>query len=255
MITINSNVYDVSEFMKVSAKQANFALSKTINDSLYSIKDDYIKSFSTIFDKPNMKYLKTAFTVKKSTKTSLAGMIEVSPWDMGKGQTPEAVLLHHVAGGDRPLKRFEKAMIGSGFMGSNMIAVPGAGAKLDQYGNIRGSFSAMLISYFGGYRKAGFDGNMKQATRDKMARMGKSKKQAKKINGVVYFMSKGGKFARGIWSKTGTHGSRVMPVVLFVRTPNYKKRFDFYGIADRNIQANFKDRYVKNFEFAMSTAK
>ncbi|MDD5212249.1 MAG: hypothetical protein PHV62_07525 [Sulfuricurvum sp.] len=255
MIKIESNVYDISKFIDISSKQATFALSKTINDSLYSIKDDYIKSFETIFDKPNMRFLKTAFTIKKSTKTSLAGMIEVSPWDMGKGQTPEAVLLHHVIGGDRPLKKFEKAMIGSGFMGSNMIAVPAAGAKLDQYGNIKGSFSSMLISYFSAYRKAGFEGNMKQSTRDKMAKIGRTKKQAKKINGVMYFMSNGGKMAPGIWSKTGIHGSRVKPVILFVRTPNYKQRFDFYGIADKNIQTNFKDRYAKNFDFAMSTAK
>jgi hypothetical protein len=248
--------------MKVSSKQATFALSKTINDSLYSIKEDYLKSFETIFDKPNMNYLKTAFTVKKSTKTNLAGMIEVSPWDMGKGQTPEAVLLHHVIGGDRPLKRFEKAMIGSGFMNSNMIAVPAGGAKIDQYGNIKGSFSSMLISYFGAYRKAGFDGNMKQETRDKMARYAKIKKtkydrknKAKVINGVVYFMSNGGKFAAGIWAKTGHSGRNIKPVILFVRTPNYKKRFDFYGIADMNIQTNFKDRYAKNFELAMSTAR
>ena len=52
--------------------------------------------------------------------------------------------------------------------------------------------------------------------------------------------SKVGKLAPGIYQRfTFASGTSVKPVMFFVALPSYKRRLDFYGIAERKAVAEF----------------
>lgn len=280
---VESNIKDIQHYIKSIEKQIAFTTSKTINDLLFGIKDRNLQQFEKIFDRPNMNFLKSSFTIKKSTKSDLLGSIAINYNKKGKGASPLDVLGHQVNPDKRGNRRFENLMKRQGLMGSSMYALPSRSAGsnvIDQYGGISGKFAKWIISYLGQYQSAGFSANMTKKKKDKIHNIGRSKtsgyyrnkkdKEAKvktgykKINGVMYFLSAGKEgfsgqrshLQAGIWKKTGTHGSNVEPVILFFnsKTP-YKKLFFFEEIAEGYINKNALILFSKNIEQAFRTAK
>lgn len=264
---INTDLKEGLDYIKKVEKQTAYATSKTINDLLFGIKSKGVAHFESVFDRPNMNFLKSSFIIKKSSKNELFGTIAISDVKKGKGASPLDVLGHQINPGMRGNRRFEKLMKRNGLMGSDMYALPsksaGAGV-LDQYGGISGRFSSWIISYFGKYDKAGFKANMTDKKKAKIHGIGTSDKGYRKINGVMYFMSAGhegfgGKRSHlqaGIWKKSGTHGSNVEPVILFfdAKSP-YEQRFDFHKMAQDHVSENAYKLFNKNFDDAMRTAR
>lgn len=273
-MNIETNAKDIQSYMSKVEKKVAYATSNTINDLLFGIRERNLKQFENIFDRPNTKFLKSSFDIKKSTKSSLFGSIMVSDNSKGKGASPLDVLGHQVNPSKRGNRRFESLMKRQGLMGSTMYALPAKDVQsgvLDQYGGISGRFSSWIISYFGAYDKAGFKANMTDKKKSKIHGIGRSKDTGyyrtkadkengvrtgfKKINGVMYFMSAGregfgGKRSHlqaGIYSKTGTHGSDIKPVILFFDSKaDYKKRFFFEEIADGYVDKYAKELFLKN---------
>lgn len=246
MISISANFKEINSYLNSIPKHINTAASKTINDSLFNLRKSYLDEFPKIFETPNMSYLQKAFQIEKSTPETLKGSLFVKEHGLGKGTAFIDVLFHHVHGDERSIKKFENAMMWHGHMGRSMIAAPTRFSKRDRYGGLDGKFNSMLLSYFGKYAKGGFDATMTPKKKAKMARYGtvkgeKSKKVYKTINGVVYFIQDrtGGHLKPGIYRKSGIHGSKIEPVILFVKKTAYKKRFDFYGIANEVVYEKF----------------
>jgi len=251
------SVLDPSNFRK--------AASKAINETLFDLRSEYLNEFPKIFDRPNMNYLKKSFQIPTSTPESLFGILEIKDDNISKSGTRFVdVLRHHIDGSNRESKKFEKNLsYDSSIMSKSMIAAPMSGAKLDQYGGLDGKFNAMLLSYFGLYRKSGFDAAMSLKKKQRMSNKGthwaskvRTGKTYKSINGVEYFMvgvgsrgRRGSPLKPGIYKRTGLHGYRVEPVMLFVRKKAYKKRFDFYGIAQRNVDQKFNDRLMSHVKW------
>lgn len=259
MSSITGNFQEVGNFINMIPKNMNRAAHKTINDTLFNLRTEYINEMPKIFDKPNMTFLRRAFQIEKATPSNLIGSLFVKQDGLGKGTSFIDVLHHHAVASEREIKKFEKAMIYHGHMGRDMIAAPASGAKLDKYGGLDGKFNSMLLSYFGSYTKAGFNATMTPKKKERMARRGtikgeRSKKKYKTINGVVYFLSGGSQgfgghrshLFPGIYKKSGIHGSNVEPVILFVKKKSYQKRFDFYGIAERVVSKNFQSSFYQN---------
>lgn len=264
---VESNIKDIQHYIKSTEKQIAFATSKTINDLLFGIKDRNLQQFEKIFDRPNMNFLKSSFTIKKSTKSDLLGSIAINYNKKGKGASPLDVLGHQVNPDKRGNRRFENLMKRQGLMGSSMYALPSRSAGsnvIDQYGGISGKFSKWIISYLGQYQSAGFSANMTDKKKSRIHKIKTSERGYKKINGVMYFLSAGKEgfggqrshLQAGIWKKTGTHGADVEPVILFFnsKTP-YKKLFFFEEIAEGYINKNASILFSKNIEQAFRTAK
>jgi len=264
---VESNIKEVQAHMSKVEKKIAYATSNTINDLLFGIRQRNLEQFEKIFDRPNTKFLKSSFDIKKSTKSSLFGSIMVGDNSKGKGASPLDVLGHQVNPSKRGNRRFETLMKRQGLMGSTMYALPAKDVQagvLDQYGGISGKFSSWIISYFGKYDKAGFKANMTDKKKSKLHGIGTSDKGYRKINGVMYFMSAGregfgGKRSHlqaGIYSKTGTHGSDIKPVILFFDAKSaYKKRFFFEEIAEGYIDKHAKELFSKNFDAEMARLK
>lgn len=163
--------------------------------------------------------------------------------DLGPGSTPAGKYLdYQIRGGSRHQKRFEKALQAVGVLPSGWLAVPGERAKVDSFGNQSIGEIRQILSWFDAAELvAGSRQNMRDKGRDKR------RKGTKKTAGFEYFVAPVGgarTFARAT-GKSGTHkmqpgiyrrtthalGSRIEPVVIFIRSARYQKRFDFYGIA------------------------
>jgi len=260
-------IKEVLNYLDNVEKQTKYATMQTINDMLYGIKNNNLEKFKTIFDRPNMNFLKNSFDITKATKAQLFGTIAISNTPKTKGASPMDVLGHQINPSIRGNRRFEKLMRRGGFMGANMYAVPSktAGSDvIDQYGGISGKFARWIISYLGQYQGAGFKANMTDKKKSRIHKIGKTSSGYRAINGVMYFISAGyqgfsgqrSHLAAGIWKKTGTHGANVEPVILFLNAKkSYGKRFDFEKIASDYIEKNYQDAFNVNFKKAMATAR
>jgi hypothetical protein len=150
--------------------------------------------------------------------------------DLGPGQTPAGKYLQfQTEGGRRAYKRFERALQLVGAMPPGWFAVPGSRAKVDAYGNQSVGEIRQILSWFDAAELvAGSRQNMRQAGRDKR------RKGTRKSAGFEYVAIPPGTrgLRPGIYRRTFfAMGRRIEPVVIFVRGANYRKRFDFYGVA------------------------
>ena len=94
-----------------------------------------------------------------------------------------------------------------------------------------------IVSWFRAFGEQGYKANSTDKTR---ARLGKDKKNG--TRGFAYFVlrQKTGKLPAGIYQRFAfAAGSAVKLVMLFVKSPNYKRRLDFYGIAEKAARAEF----------------
>lgn len=220
--------------------QLRQATAKALTDSAYEARKTVQSEMDSSFDRVT-PYIRRSVFVTPATADKLEAVVE--PRYMGgKGVDPKKILQATIFGGQRRAKRSERAFSLAGILPAGYSIVPGGACPLDQYGNIKGSFVAQLISYFQAFGEQGYKANMKDKRKDKLANVGRTVGGYKTINGVVYFVSYGNlrsgrggtHLAPGIWSKSGIHGSKVQPIMMFVRQPTYAKRLDFF---DKPVKA------------------
>lgn len=199
-----------------------YALTKTASD----IKNELVTVMARVFDRPtrftlNSLYLKTA------TKTDLSAAVLFKD---DAGSIPaNRYLGPEVDGGHRVHKSHELRLIRAGLMRSDQYAVPGAGAKLDQYGNISGGEIERILSQVGAAEQ--FAGYKANATKRSLAR-------AKRKGVGRYFAISGhGRLPDGIYLRRAAQS--IVPVIMFVRRPSYRKRLPFYETAKDVFRAKF----------------
>lgn len=227
------------------------AASKALNDVAFKARKVMQDEMQSVFQSPTPYILKTV-QVKKATPESLEATI--APTYMGgKTVDPQKILRAEVEGGPRRDKRSEKLLRSAGILPSGyQTAIPKAPlpGSDDGRGNLRGPFLAQLISYFQAFSEVGHRANMTKKKKDKLANRGVTQSGYKTINGFVYFVAygrlRGGRtshLAPGIWAKSGTHGSNVRPVLMFVRAPSYTARLSLEKIVDKvQPQAEFEKK-------------
>lgn len=224
MLTINvrSNVRDVVERMgRLSRQEANLAAAKALTFTAQADQRAEIDEMRRVFDRPT-PYALNGTRIKSATPSSLTASVFLKD-ESFKGTPAERFLGPEVEGGPRRQKRFEKALISAGLMPSDMFAVPGAKCPLDQYGNISGPFLVQLLSALGAHSEVGYLAN----------RTVRSRKRSR--TPAEYFVGRpgGGRAPLGVWQRVGR---AVYPILVFVKAPNYKQRFDFYGVAERTTE-------------------
>lgn len=213
------------------------AIARGMNNMAFEARKALGVEMRRVFDRPT-PYIANSPFVTMAKPDALTATVSMR-YPGGKGIDPEQVLQAEVIGGPRALKRYEIALQRAGVLPKGFFTVPGTGVadKLDAFGNLRGAFLVQLISYFGAFGEQGYKANMTDKRKKSLAKVGKSAGGFKTINGVQYFLSygklRGGKdahFAPGIWSRSGTHGSNVKSVLMFVRQPVYKPRLNIEAV-------------------------
>jgi len=244
-------------------RQMPFAVSLALNRTAQTIARLERAEMRRRFDRPT-PYTLNALRVVPAKKTSLTARVWFKDF-AGKGTVAEDYLLPQVEGGTRSQKRFERALRRIGIMTENEFAVPGAGAKLDAYGNMGRGQIVQILAYLQAFGEQGYRANMDAKGRARLART------TKKRRGVEYFVSRGpgtwtgarswknGRaqhLPRGIYQRTSfAFGKAIKPVVLFVPRATYRPRFDFHGVANQVVHRDLLTELRKAMAEATRTAR
>jgi len=206
---------EVIKAIENDAKQMKFAGALALTRTAVIAKKELTKEMEKSFDRPK-PFTTKSIKITKATKANLQASIEIKP-------LTARYLAHQVTKQDRPTKAFEQALRSKGLLPSGMYVVPGPGVKLNKFGNVGRAAVKKMVS--------------------EASRPG-GKYFVAKINGTA-----------GVWQRYGRRGRKIKPVLLFVRKPNYRPRFDFYGTAERVFKTHFEKEFDKALEHALGTAR
>lgn len=254
-MNINLQIQGLEKVQATLAKLSGSALKeasvKAINDTAFVVRKEMQREMVQVFDRPT-RYILQSVWVQQATVVKPEATIEPR-YLGGKGVDPQKILRASVEGGPRRLKRYEVALQRAGILPSGYFTsipdepMPGSH---DGRGNLRGPFVVQLLSYFKAFGEQGYKANMSAKRKAKINNIGTNASGYKSINGVVYFVTYGGlrsgqgqHLQAGIWAKTGTHGSNVRPVVIFIKSQSYQRRLSADSIIKRaDIQGHFERR-------------
>lgn len=214
------------------------ALQRTLIKTAQAVMAAEKSEMERTFDRPTrftMNALKTTFDKPKMQST-----VEVKD---GYWTRSENYLSTQINGGDRKLKAFERALQWAGVMPKGWLAVPGAGADIDAFGNMSVGQIRQLLSWFDAAEiVAGSTQNMGEKGRDK------KRKGTRKSRGFEYFAaSPGSRTGRRSWKNGRVQtlhpgiykrtffgfGGAITPILIFVRSARYSPRFRFHEVARR----------------------
>lgn len=232
---------DLAKRIAEAGRQGKYAGSKAINETAKHVREALKDEMANVFDRPT-PYSLNSMRIKYATKENLEAFVWLKD-EAGKGTPADKYLRAQIFAGQRAPKRFEMEMYRAGLLPAGMLMVPAAGAKLDRYGNVKLSQVSQIRSQLGVSDKAGYQSNATNSAASRRSRMKQN---------VIYFSlaEKKGRLKPGIYLRSMSNRAEIKPVYLFVRSPNYRRRLDFFGIADRVV----KERLDKEFERALDTA-
>lgn len=229
-------------------KKITVAAVAALNDAAYLGKVETAKAVAAVFDRPT-PWVRGSVRYSKARKDKLEAQIDFDFWGNKQGVTVEKVIQAQIFGGPRRHKRHEVALRRMGILPDGMFIVPGEAATMDAYGNMVAGQINQVMAWFNAFGEQGYKSNMTAATRARRA------KGSKRSSGFEYFVVRPGdrrEFIRSNGSK-GTHkmqpgiyqrvfmgmGTAIKPIMIFVRSPIYQRRLDFYGIAEKAALKEF----------------
>lgn len=236
------------QLASLTGPQAAQAYAKAINDTAYQVRRAMQGEMAAVFDRPT-PYILRSSQVKQATPERLQATVEPTYYG-GKGVDPQKILAAQADGGQRRDKRSEVALRRIGILPAGyQTAVPEnpfPGSE-DGYGGIKGSFLVHLLAYFQAFGEQGYRANMRDRSRANLATKGTKTMEARR-----YFVSYGrlrgnrsSHLAPGIWAASGTHGSNVRPVLLFVRSGAYRPRLSMDRVAQKAGASEYLARRLR----------
>lgn len=208
-----------------SERRMNAAFATALTRTASAIRQDIRREMPRVLDRPTPWTLNSLF-VKPATASALVASVDFKDdRASSNGGTPATYyLLPNVEGGARRLKRLEVALQAVGALPSGYFAVPAAGAKLDAYGNVSRGQIVQILSQLRIQLLAGSNRNMSWDARSQIAAQ-------RRAGGRFFVVAPGARAMQpGVYQREFI-GRTVTPVFVFVRRANYRRRFDFYGMA------------------------
>ncbi len=244
-------------------KQIAYAASRALNNVAFKVNAAFKDEMKSTFAGGATPYTLSAFKVIKATKDNLTSTVALRSDGGGKARSYDVTLKHLFTGGVRTYKNMEGAFRRIGVLPNGYMIVPGGGCPLDGYGNPSRALIVQLISYFSAFGEVGYRANMTDKRKAKLAKIGRTASGYKTIGGVQYFISrgKGTWYGReqhlpaGIWSKTGTHGSNVTPIFMFVRAGRWRRFIDLERIGQQVVNQRWQPEFNRELSTAMSNAR
>lgn len=246
MISVKGDIAEVSRYLtSIEKKQIPFAARLATKKTASHIAYKTMPAMMTrVFDRPTT-WTKRAFYAYQP-KGVLEAYVNIkdgvtrTPGRGGKIGTPAFKYLRtQIAGGRRGEKSHEKKLRALGILGPDEYTVPGDDMPLDRYGNMRRSWYSKILADVQG-RDVGIDQGYGQAT----TKRGKKK----------FFYSPNLR-PRGIYQRFGRGGRSLRVALLFVKSPDYRPRFDFDGIAKRVARTRFRREFNLALNRALRTAR
>jgi hypothetical protein len=231
-------------------QQLPFAQAKTLTDIADIAKNEAIKEMRRVFDRPTAFTL-NALKVERATKRRLEARVVLK--DPTRIDDEHHYLNVETAGGTRGFKPFEARLLRKRIIPAGEYAVPGQGADMDAFGNMKRGQITQVLSYFDAFGDAGFRANMGDRGRKRLG------KTTKKKRGFAYFTAKPGNkqnLKPGIYKRVDTgFGGAISRVLLFSRASAYQPRIDLQRILNETYSANVTSIFEQNMRAAMASAR
>jgi hypothetical protein len=240
-VTIKHDFLNTARLLNTRVRrQLPFATSKALNETAKLVQTSVQESLAKSFDRPTPFVLKSIF-IKYSNKQNLQAVVFLRDQQLSKNPNSlSEQIQQQFRGGPRIRSRLEGALTRAGLISGNEYVAPGAGARLDQYGNIsRGQVQQLLSQLFAA--------PLPESNRTKSVRSRASVKRAGRI-----FWSYGDRLPRGAYID-GPGGLR--PLLNVISPPRYRKRIDMQAIADRIVKQDFSRIFNLEFEKAVRSAR
>jgi hypothetical protein len=236
----------VSAILTSMEKQSRFGVAKAITKTAKDVERELKREMATKTDRPTPYFLKSTF-VQPATKQRLMARVGLKDKIFGKNGIASAdMFLHHFQGGARVPKALEKYLRASGLLGGNEFIVPGAGARLDAFGNMsRGQVQQIISQLRLGLDPYAWSSGSRRSKRNV------------KLAGRIFWArgnERDGHLKRGAYIDMGPPIG-LRPLLVVVRSPSYKRRFDLPQLAAITIAKTWKDNLNASLVEAFNTAK
>lgn len=198
MLTIRVDVSGALRKLADAERKVRVATAIALTRTAQAAQRELTREVETAFDSPVL-FTRRAIGIEPANVRTLRSAVFVRPLQA-------RYLMPQVEGGARPPKRFEQRLEGEARRQRVPGAMPGAGVRLNMAGNIPKPTLMRLL------------------------------KQAKTRGSGVFIAPEGGRLQPGIWKRKGR--GKAVPLLLFAsRAPQYRRRFDFYGVGQRAVRA------------------
>lgn len=225
-----------SRLSNIGREQLPFATAMAITKTAKSVEARLQSDMAGVFSSPS-PYVKRATFTQIANKRDLTATVGIKDMKPAGGTAPSLLLKEHFTGGIRGRKPFEKAIETLGGLPHGWRAIPGAGIKLDAYGNpSRKEIAEML----GALR----------------AKMQVYKGRGKRLMLIGYFIIPVGSPTHlhpGIYKRMARKS--IKPLFIFVQSAAYKKVIDFERSAKEVVEREFQANFDQAFATAMGSAR
>jgi hypothetical protein len=228
-ITVTSDIQTtIGRLDAALARHVPFATSLAINRTAKDVQAAFGQEARSAFDRPRPFTVGAGATyLKTSSKHHLVA-------EVGYKDIQARYLRWQIAGGQRVQKAFERALSGLGLLPAGYVTTPGAGLRLDAYGNIP---RAQIVQILGQLksRASVFGGRGKRVTRQGLfvVMPGAADPRVRHLS-------------PGIWRRIETPGGTdraVLPLVHYADAATYTHRLDLAGVARREVAAKFQAHF------------
>lgn len=233
VVNVDGFKSDLDNIQKAQNKAIVKALTWTAYDARFAVQ----KEISDVFDDPTpwarrSVYVKPA-RISQPIASSEVGLAKGGGRVNQSWEYISGLFSPHIKGGRRNWKRSEGLLRRRGLIPKGKQAVPGAGARLNRYGNMSRGQIIKVLSNLQAHDQRGYTANTTKSS---------------KRNHFVKRDARGRPI--GVWKRMA--GGRVIPVLAFVKRAEYKPRFDFYGVIQRVRDTQFKDKYNRALKQELS---
>lgn len=220
----------VKQLQDLNERGISFATGRATNNVAFKVRDAWKTKAAQVFDRPtpftrNAVLVQRAGTFRSSSGFTGTGteVARVFIRDEAAGITPQIYLQQQVVGGERRLKRHERALQAAGVLPAGFFVVPGEGVKLDNFGNVRPGQITRILSAL----RASNDPGQNQTERSAARR--------RRSNAAVIFAlpAPRGRLLPGVYER---RGRAITPLLIFVRGARYRPRFDIFQYAREVVQ-------------------
>lgn len=245
-VTVKFDTTQVKRYLTdLERNQVPFATAVALTRTAKRVQTGLVDEMKREFDRPTPWTLKSTF-LRSATKRNLEAIVGIKDQAYAGNRLSSAqILSHQFAGGARQVKALEMWLRRAGYLGTQEFVAPGAGAKLDRYGNMSRGQVQQILSQL----KAGGD---PASHASGSARSKRNVKRAGKI-----FWSLGGDrtahLPRGVWQRHGLH--LVKPLLIAVKSPSYTRRIDLRKLGEAIVRQNAQREFNTALEAALRSAR
>lgn len=227
----------LAEALSDQARDVRFAAVLATTRTAQAVQRAEIAEMQRVFDRPTRWTLRGTY-LKPATKADPEAEVRLKD-DIALAGAPAAAFLPaQIEGGPRRHKRFERSLQYVGLLPAGMYAVPGRGAQLDGYGNMNRGQIVKILSDL-------------RATSDPTQHRSDVKKgRGKRKNERYKVIPAGRRMPAGVYLQGATTKQQRL-VIAYVKAPAYRKRLDWYGVAERTIDEEFPRQFEAALERAL----